>query len=128
MYYRRQFIHKQDTQLGLDLFLQVITDERDGVERRGDFERFERIIPKDNGDSLLLGEHKNDESGQVEVGQRDLEWDGQANTFFWPPSSRVSETRSHNTGPGYTVKESRTTTTYSAARGSGEANEGRVTR
>lgn len=63
-----QFIHKQDSKLGLNFFLQEIAHKRDGIEGGGDLERFERIVAEDDGDSFLFGKNENDEAGEFEVG------------------------------------------------------------
>lgn len=50
----RELIHEQYPELGLDFFLQEVSDEWDGIESRGNLKRLKRIISKDNRNSLLF--------------------------------------------------------------------------
>ena len=63
----RQVFHEQHSQLILDRFLKVVTDEGYRVEGRGNFELFEWIVPEDNRNALLFREDQYYEARQSEL-------------------------------------------------------------
>ena len=74
----RQVLHEQDTQLPLNLLLQVVTHEWDGIKCRRDLERLQRVVPEDQRQALLFGEDQDNKAGEADVGQSDLQWYSQA--------------------------------------------------
>lgn len=86
----RQFVHKQDAELRLDFSLQKVTHKRDRIERRGNLERLERIVPEDHGDAFLLRKDQYNKTGKFEFGQSDLERNGEGRPAHFQPQP-VSE-------------------------------------
>lgn len=78
MYDGGQVLHEQNAQLALNLLLQVVSHKGYGIKRRRNLERLERVVSEDERQALLLGEDENDEAGQADVGQGDLQRNGQA--------------------------------------------------
>jgi len=55
-------------ELTFDLALDESFENSDRVEGRAHFERFERIVLEDEGDTFLLGDDEDDDRSEFEVG------------------------------------------------------------
>lgn len=80
MYNGGQLIHEENAKLSFDFFLQEVAHERDRIEGRRDFERFERVVPEHQGDTFLFRKDQDHEAGQFKIGQGNLQRNGEGSS------------------------------------------------
>lgn len=73
-----EVVHEQDSELCFDFLLKIVSHKGNRVKGGRDLERFERIVSEDKRDALLSGEDEDDEAGEFDVGEGDLQGDGEA--------------------------------------------------